>query len=234
MLSKTVKCYIGKGKHYYLTVVLSLSLTMAMVFCAFSIIDTIYLKPLPYAQSEEIYVVEGLIDYEGSITEATNPPALLHLKNNSNLIDSMSMYFSLGTQKLYDLPARPEVPVFFTSPDFFKLIGVEPLLGRFFDDRERSGNRQTSVILSYKVWQEYFEKSTSIVNKKIVLDNKSYTVIGVTPDDWVIPEKPGAANGVWLPQDMSVYQVESFGGYSTYFAAFARLKSGVSLEEAEE
>lgn len=219
-----------KSKSYYATIVVSLSFTLAVMFSVFGIVDAVYLKPLPYSQSESLHRLDGNVTYQGSVQVATNPPALLNIKNNSHSIESMGLYFSLGTQKRMDRNDRLPVEVFFGSPDLFKVLGVTPHIGRFFDARESTGNNQPSAVLSYKVWQQQFGSKVDIVGSSINLDNKVYTIVGVTPDNWALPEYSGVSNAVWLPLDMSSRDVKQFAGFSDAFAAIVKLKPDVTPE----
>jgi len=226
MISQSVKQAIKKAKHYYLTLILSLSLTLSMVFTVFSIVDAIFLQPLPYSDADEIYHVKGLIDYEGKLQDGTNPPGLFHVKVHSNQIDEMAIYFTLGEQKVYSLPSRPDTPVFFASPDFFTLLQVEPKLGRFFNEQEALGNKQPSAILSFQAWQNLFAGDREIIGKKIQLEQRSYTIVGIAPDHWTLPNFDDVSQAIWLPQDMSDVDPEHYTGFTSSFAALIRPKPG--------
>ncbi len=231
MISQAIKRQINKAKHYYLTVVFSLAFTLAMVFSVFSIVDAVYLQPLPYSESEEIHYVEGMIDYQGTVQASSNPPGLFHVKKTSTLMEEMAIYMTFGSQKIYSFTERPEIPVYFASPDFFKLINVDPLLGRFFNEQENSGNKQPSAILSYQAWQTFYSGKPDIIGEKIQLEQKSYTIVGVTPDNWVLPNFNDVAEAIWLPQDMSAFDAERYTGFTQSFSSLIRLKPDVTVEQ---
>lgn len=223
-----------KAKHYYLTIIFTLSLTLSLVFSVFSIIDTIYLKPLPYSKPSELYKLEGLITYQGATQTAVNPVGLFHVKDNSQLIQEMAIYMSLGKQKIYSIADRPEIPIFFASPDFFKLVKAEPELGRFFNDLEKTGNKQPSAILSYEAWHQFYDGSSDILGQKIHLDQKSYTVIGITPKGWVLPNMTGVAGGIWLPLDMGGVNPRQYKGFTSNFGSIVRISKEVPLNKLKE
>ncbi|WP_299493951.1 ABC transporter permease [uncultured Shewanella sp.] len=193
---------IFKAKQYYATVVLSLTLTLAMVFVVFSIVDTVLLKALPYGDSDNLYVYEGNFLYSGNRGAGTNSKNLLDVKETSQGIADIALYFSWSDYKLLELPSRPDVPVFFGSSNLFEVLKVEPVLGRFFDDREQLGNKQPSAILSFGAWQKYFAGDENIIGKSIQLNERRFTVIGVTSDHWSLPDDDEISEGIWLPLDM--------------------------------
>ena len=231
MISTALKRQISKAKHYYLTVVFSLALTLAMVFSVFSIVDSVYLQPLPYDEADGIYQVEGMINYQGKEQVGSNPPALFHVKKNSTLLEQMAIYMTFGEEKIYSFADRPDVPVYYASPDFFTLLKVKPVLGRFFNEQEATGNKQPSAVLSYQAWQTFYDGSEQIIGQKIQLEQKSYTIVGIAPDNWVLPNKTTVAEGIWLPQDIDA---ERFTGFTDSFGSLVRFKPGVTVEEVEQ
>lgn len=231
MISLAVKRQLKKAKHYYLTIVLSLAFTLAMVFSVFSIVDAVYLKPLPYGHADHIYHINGLIDFQGKEERGSNPPGLFYVKKHSSLIAEMAIYLTFGEQKIYSLSERPNVPVYFTSPDFFKLIQTKPFLGRFFNEQEKLGNKQPSAVLSYQAWQKFFNGNVDIIGKKVQLEQRSYTIVGVAPDNWTLPNFNDVSESIWLPQDMSRFDPERYTGFTSNFSALARFKPGVSIEQ---
>jgi hypothetical protein len=62
---------LKKAKHYYFTVILSPTLTLTAVLSVFSIVDTVYVKPLPYGNADNIYQIGGMVNLEGKIATST-------------------------------------------------------------------------------------------------------------------------------------------------------------------
>lgn len=80
------------------------------------------------------------------------------------------------------------------QPNFFQMIGVEPVLGRTFRSREDVGNHV--VVLSYALWQRRFDSATGIVGRNITLEGELYRVIGVLPRDFTWNNHE---TDVWVP-----------------------------------
>jgi len=80
------------------------------------------------------------------------------------------------------------------KPNFFQMIGVEPVLGRAFRKGEDSGDHV--VILSYRLWQRRFGRATSAVGRSITLEGEPYRVIGILPADFTWND--GEAD-IWMP-----------------------------------
>ena len=79
---------------------------------------------------------------------------------------------------------------------------MEPELGRLFNDSEMLGANQYSLILGYRVWKQQYLGDKNIIGKKIQLNQRRFTVIGVLPDNLVLPEYKNINQAMWLPLDM--------------------------------
>mgnify|MGYP000211995812 CR=1 FL=1 len=226
---------LTRAYQYYLTVMLSLVLTLTMVFSVFSILDVSYLQLLPYGESEQLYVVDGQMEYHGAMFAGSNSQNLLTLQQNSGIFSKLAIYFSWTTYKLYDQPTRPEVPVYLASHNFFDVLQTKPVLGRFFNEQEAFGNHQPSAVLSYRVWQRDFGGDPDVIGQSIQLNQRRFTIIGVTSDNWVLPQQTNASAAIWLPLDMDEQlNPRIFGGYSSSIKALGRLQAGLNTEVAGE
>lgn len=226
---------VARARHYYLTVVGSLMLLLSMVFVVFSLISVVYWQGLPYKDSEKLYWLEGTLAYQGSTTLGTNPNNLRYVGSNSRSLAEWAGYYSWSDYKLTGLTERPSVPVMMASHNVFDVLGTTAQLGRLFSALEAEGNQQPSAVLSDAVWRRYFAADPAIVGKKIQLNQRSFTIIGVTQPDLVLPQNPLAAELVWLPFDMDEqFSVQQFAGYAGGLKAVVRLNDQVTAVQAEQ
>jgi putative ABC transport system permease protein len=226
---------VARARHYYLTVVGSLMLLLTMVFVVFSLIAVVYWQSLPYKDSAHLYWLEGTLAYQGSTTTGTNPNNLRYVGNNSRSLSAWAGYYSWSDYKLTGLTERPSVPVFMASHNVFEVLGTSAQLGRLFSALEAEGNQQPSAVLSDAVWRRYFAADPEIVGKKLQLNQRSFTIVGVTAADLVLPQNPLAAEAIWLPFDMDEqFSVQQFAGYAGGLKAVVRLNDAVSAKQAEQ
>ncbi|HEY0924515.1 ABC transporter permease [Rheinheimera pacifica] len=224
-----------QARQYYLTVIISLVFTLTLLFSVLSLVNITFFAPLPYKNDQELYHIGAELNYQGALHQSSNVQTLFDLQQQSQLIEHMAVYFSFQTEyKLLDQPTRPKVPVLFGAHDIFDVMGVEPLLGRLFNEQELVGNKQPSVVLSQAVWQQYYQGRSDIVGQTIQLNQRQFTVIGVLKQVLEIPNFNDAHEAIWLPLDMDEFvDIRTFSGYSSGFAALGRLKPGVSQQEAD-
>ncbi len=124
-----------------------------------------------------------------------------------------------------------------TSANYFDVLGVQPILGRGFlpAEDEKPGGAPVAVI-SYRLWQTHFGKNPNIVGQTIELNQRPYTIVGVTPAVFQ-GSQTGVRTEIWVPIMMEE-QLNPLGNllhdhHQFWLLAFGRLKPGVLLEQAQ-
>ncbi|HEY1528470.1 MAG TPA: ABC transporter permease [Candidatus Angelobacter sp.] len=124
------------------------------------------------------------------------------------------------------------------SGNYFQVLGIRPLLGRFFaPEEDRNPLSDPVSVISYGLWQRRYGGDPKIIGKTQVLNNRTFTIIGVAPKDF-IGTFTGYAIDIWTP--MMMEQAFYPGGDRTkdrenfWLEGFARLKPGVSMQQAQE
>jgi predicted permease len=120
------------------------------------------------------------------------------------------------------------------TASMFPTLGVSPLMGRTFTQREDESSQQVAL-LSYQTWQSRFHGDPHILGQKVLLDRKPYEVIGVMPREFEFPLVPGHLNRseLWVPMSFTQTElVQGAGAWSYYL--IGRLDSSVSPEQAQQ
>ena len=126
-------------------------------------------------------------------------------------------------------PARgdPEqVRAFQVSPGYFDLLGVRPLLGRWFAEDEVDGKQEKVVILSHALWDRRYGRDPAILGKSVVVAEESYVVVGVMPHDFISPSGPSCG-----PRSPSCPASARIAARATS-ASSAASAAGVALDDA--
>src|SRR5208282_4712578 len=110
----------------------------------------------------------------------------------------------------------------------FSLLGVRPVAGRTFLPGEDSPGSAPVAILTEALWKRRYGGDPSVVGKGVTLDGKAYTVVGVLPAAFVIPDEFKIAHALWVP----VAESETGAGPFRIFRVIGRLKPGVSVGTA--
>jgi predicted permease len=205
--------------------VLTLALGIGANTAIFSVIDAVLLEPLPFRAPDRLV----------RIFSDRRTPALLPV-NGDDYFDWVGENRTFEQMTLYTAPqnfnasgaGEPEtVSVVNAEANFFRVIGVQPELGRAFADGEDKPGNHHVAILSYAFWQRHFRATPDAMGQKISLNFEAYTVVGVMPRTYNYPERVD----IWIPQEMSLDRLGRRGNYS--FRVLARLKPGVTLAEAQ-
>ncbi|HJT87205.1 MAG TPA: ABC transporter permease, partial [Bryobacteraceae bacterium] len=114
------------------------------------------------------------------------------------------------------------------SSDWFDVLGARPILGRAFNEREDQPNANRVAVLSYSTWTGTFGGDPSIVHRAVELDRLPYRVLGVMGPDFDWPQR----SDLWIPLALPPAAFEAKNRFSENLFAIARLRPGVSPEQA--
>ena len=114
------------------------------------------------------------------------------------------------------------------APSLFVALGVHPILGRTFTEEEAEIDHPAHVmVLSYRLWQRRFGGDAGVLGKQVRLSGDNMTIIGVMPPDFQYPIEE---TEYWVPLGINRFQLQ---GSARFFTVAARLKSGVSVQQAQ-
>jgi putative ABC transport system permease protein len=208
---------------FTLVAVLTLALGIGANTALFSVINAVFLNPLPFPEPER--VVSLYETYEPGKTTAVSYPNLQDWREQNSVLEGMAAYvegaFNL---RVGDSPQR--LQGLRVEANYFDVLGVGPQLGRTFLRGEDEAGRENVVVLSDALWRAGFGADPNIVDKAIPLNGKQYTVVGVMPP--AISALSGTQ--VWAPLVFPEGEKAARGSHGYYVVG--RLKRGVNLEVA--
>ena len=214
--------------------VLIIALGIGANVALFTLVYRIILNPLPYRDPARLVTI---YEHESS---GSNPHSYLPVamgtffewQRASQSVAEMAM---ISPFQNYNVSAEggklPEkIDAGMCSWNFFSVLGVSPAIGRSFGPSDDRSSSESTVILSAPFWHRRYDSDPAIVGKKIWLDAKPYTVIGVMPDTFVYTGAFGGnTDQVWTPiaHEMPPMMLETFEDHETIVVA--RLQSGTTL-----
>jgi predicted permease len=224
---------LRKSPGFTLTAVLMLSLAICANSTVFSWIDGTMLHPIPAAHDtgDIVSVMRG----QWNVSPA---PPLSYLdyrdmRDQNHSFSGMLAYHH-DWLTLTGAGLTPErIYVANVSANYFDLLGVQPLLGRFFQPQEEAQEGGVPfVVLSYSLWKNRFNGDPSIIGKPIEIARHSGTIIGVAPEAF-IGAMPGIRQDAWLPFDPIGTDHWRITHRSAYFLnVLGRLRPGVTRDQA--
>jgi putative ABC transport system permease protein len=216
-----------------LTVLALLSLTLGIGAntAIFTIIESVLLRPLPYAHADRLVFIGPPGDKPGS--EATSWLNYRDIAAQSKLLQYAAGY-SEDVSVVEGKDGSQSVVAPRVTTNLFSMLGAHPLLGRTFTDAEGQTGGPSVVLLSEGLWRQTFAADPGIVGKVVKIGGTPHTVIGVMPTSFHFPEGmgPDLQKGVWLPVQPSGEMLKDRGYH--FFEVLADLRPGVSIVQAQQ
>ena len=207
--------------------VLTLALGIGATTAIFTVFNAVLLRPLPYSDpSRLVYISENLGPKYG-VSAYMSYKEFTALRDQNRTLSAIAGYmFSFAN--LAGEGKAQHLIYGLASTSFFSLLQVHPALGRLFLPQEDHRGGPLVTILSHGLWANHFHSDPHIVGKSITLDGKSYTVVGVLPPGFVVPEQDPVDYQLWIPLAIR----EDAPGPVQLAKAVGRLRPGVSLASA--
>jgi putative ABC transport system permease protein len=214
-----------------LLAVLSLTLGIGANTAIFTIIESVLLRPLPYAHADRLVFIGPPADKPGS--EATSWLNYRDIAAQSKLLEYAAGY-SEDVSVVEGKDGSQSVVAPRVTTNLFSMLGARPLLGRTFTDAEGQTSGPPVVLLSEGLWRQTFGADRGIVGKQVKIGGTPHTVIGVMPTSFHFPEGmgPDLQKGVWLPVQPSGEMLKDRGYH--FFNVVADLRPGVSMVQAQQ
>jgi putative ABC transport system permease protein len=211
--------------------IVTLALGVGANTAIFTVIDSVLLRPLPYADS-------GALVSIGSKTEkpsfaATSWLNFADIRSQSKLLENVAGYNEdvsvLSKRDMSMSIVAPRV-----TPSLFAMLGRAPLLGRTFNEADGVAGGSPVVILSEGLWRESFHADPHIVGQVVTISNKPHTVVGVMPASFRFPEQmgPELRKGVWLPLQPTSEMLKDRGYH--FFQVVGKLRPGVTAVQEQK
>jgi predicted permease len=211
-----------KSPGFTIVAIAALALGIGANTGIFSVVDKVLLEPLPYPQPDRL--VKLTRKFPQGTGDSISIPKYMAWRQN-NVFSAMALYdqsspgFNLSTSD------RPEqVKGVHVSADYFEVFGINPVMGRSFTASEDFPNGPKTAIIAYSLWKSRFGADPRILGKRIILNGDPYTVVGLMPRNFVAD--PPA--DIWIPLQADPNSTNQ----GHYLSAAARLKPGVSIEQA--
>jgi len=217
---------LGRTRAFTAAAVLSLALGIGATTAVFSIADTVYLRPLPYADADRLVWVA--IRYGG--LEFLASPDYVEWRRDNRVFQALgATQASFMTTMVLGGPDPAEVHAAKVSASFLDVFAVAPALGRTFKPKEELPNGPKAVLLTNQFWRDHFHGRRDVAGSIVTLDAQPYTVIGVLPQSFIYPVDAK----IDLLTTLTVDPTASHRDRTMYtWAVFGRLKPGVTMAQA--
>ncbi|MFN2531302.1 MAG: ABC transporter permease [Pyrinomonadaceae bacterium] len=208
-------------------VILALALGIGANTAIFSVINAVLLRPLPYDESDRLVFLSETSRVMPEIS--VSYPNFTDWRKQNHVFEKIGVY----NRNSYNLTGSGEAERILTaqaSADLFAALRVQPLIGRLYTNEEDKPGGTPVVVLSYALWQRRFGGQQNILSQQLTLNGKSYTVIGVMPQNFQYPSRVE----MWVPVgQLSGDESWQHRGNHPGLYGIARLKPGVTVAAAQ-
>ena len=216
---------------FTLVAVFLIALGIGATTAIFSVVDTVLLKPLNFADSDQLMKLGELNPQTGSAATELSFPNLSDVQQHSNSFEEIAAYHSDSYVIEFDgAPSR--VTGTTVSSNLFSLLRAKTALGRTFLPQEDAPGADTTMVVSHEFWQRHFPGQT-LAGQRVSIDSTPYTIVGVMPADFQFPD---AQTEMWvaLGSEGTAAGMDSYyRNRSVHFLnAIGRLKPGVTQSQA--
>ena len=213
---------------FAMTVVLTLALGVGVATAVFCVIDTVILRPLPYAHPERIVSIQSIS--RSGYTQPASWPSFRDERAQAHAFTALAGYNDFFKATVETPSSGPVLlDTIHSTDNFFQVFGVQPLLGRTYLPGEEQDGKNEIVVLSYDVWQSYFGGDRKILNQAVKMDGRAYTIVGVMPAGFRYPLS--MRNVIYTPRLIDKPWMQNRGSH--WMRTVARVKDGVTIELAQ-
>ena len=197
--------------------VLTLGLGIGVNTAIFSVINSVLLRPLPYADPSR------LLTFRSNQSAPDLSDVEVQTKTLSKLggMVSQPLAYTAGTEPI-------QIEVGQVTGGYFDTLGVKPALGRYIGSEDDKNGAPYVVVLGHTLWTRDFHADPQIIGRTMPLSGNVYTIIGVMPASFVSPRDNTEA---WTPVHVSNPVAANFRGVH-FLRTYARLAPDVTLEQA--
>jgi putative ABC transport system permease protein len=191
----------------------------------FSLANAVVFNPYPFPQQDRIVLLLGV--HSSGQNHSTGYRDFLDWREQSASYEEMAIAPNSYSVTLTGNGEPERLQGFSASSGIFKVLGVQPFLGRTFTAEEDRPGAPRVAVLSYPAWKRLFAGSPNVLNRSMILDGNSHTILGILPESVVFPGL-GPCD-FWAP----LREDPARGRYQHQYGVLARLKPGVSQRSAQ-
>ena len=213
-----------KQPGFTLVAVLTLAIGIGANTAIFSLVNSILLRPLPFREPDRIVRLIQASPKLGLTTWGVSQADFAAYREQNRSFESIALY----TNSAINLTGAGEperLPTSNVTADFFKVFGVNPVLGRTFAEGEDAAGKNTVCVISHAFWQRRFGGDPNIVGRMLNLSNNPTQIVGVMPAEFKYPR---LETDLWIPLAHDPKRTNPY-----FYSVVGRLKPGLQVTQAQ-
>ena len=206
--------------------ILTLALGVGANTAIFSVIQAVLLHPLGVQDPERVASFHGRYTALNLPMIGVSAPDFQDAQSMHDLVDKAAMVQNASFNATFDGRTQ-HLRAARVSQPWFQVFGAEPILGRTFLTEEDQKGAERVIVLSYAAWQRMFGGQHDAIDKKILLDDQSYRVVGVMRSDFAWPK----GVELWTPMGLAPTDFAANNRFNESYGSVVRLKPGATVTQ---
>ncbi|HKV40525.1 MAG TPA: ABC transporter permease [Blastocatellia bacterium] len=210
--------------------ILALALGIGATSAIFTVVNTVLLRKLPYADPDRIVNIAYLSPGRGFDSAGDSYSGFVRMRDDNQVFESLAGYTNESLTLVGGAEPEQLTAIRFSGP-LFHLLGVNPIKGRdFLPEEDKPGGADVAII-SYALWQRRFASDPAIIGKPVTMTGSQVRIVGVMPPDFRFPDQDV---DVWVPRvfEPSRFTPEQVHSILGYIFEVGRLKKEIDLRQA--
>ncbi len=205
-----------KNPGFSVATILTLALAIGASTAIFSIVDAVLLRALPYPNPDRIVSIweKTASGHRANVSD----PDFDDFQTQNKTLEALAIYSGNQLASVTGGTEPVRLNVSAVSPDFFRVLGVQPILGHIFE-------KPNTAVISFSYWQKYFAATSDLSQLHLRIDGDVYPVAGVMPPAFDFP----AEASIWIPSDVFP---KSSSRTAHNWHCLGRLKRGITISQA--
>ncbi len=211
---------------FTIVTILTLALGVGANTAIFSVIQAVLLHPSGVQDPERVASFHAKYTQLNLPSIGVSAPDFQDAQSMHGLVDTAAMVQAASFNATFDGRTQ-HLRAARVSQQWFQVFGAEPILGRTFLPEEDQKGAERVIVLSYAAWQRMFGGQHDVVDKKVLLDDQSYRVIGVMRSDFAWPK----GVELWTPLGLEPTAFAANNRFNESYGSVVKLKPGVTVAQ---
>ena len=221
---------LAKKPSFTLVAIITLALGIGANTAIFSVVNAVLLRALPFPHSERLVVLFETSKEVPAMNVAY--PNYLDWRAQQTVFEDLAAFMPAGGILTGD--GEPErVTGRWVTASFFPTLGIQPHIGRFFDEAEDQVGAERVIVISYGLWQRRFGGDPQVVGRSVRYNSESWTVVGVMPAGFDFYGTANPNNDFCMPLGRLNDQAYMHNRHAHTVTVAGRLRAGAGIEQAE-
>ena len=213
-----------------LLAVLTLALGIGSNTALFTVVESVLLRPLPYAHADRLTYIGPRQDPPAFTT--TSWLNYRDIRDQAQTFESVAAYLP-NLSVIQDAEGSKDVVAVQVTPNLFPMLGVQPLLGRVFTKAEGAGHGPQVAILTESLWRQQFHADRGVIGQTVKIGGIPHTIVGVMPAVLRFPDSGTSEmkDGLWTPLQPSALMLQNRNW--NFVGIVGKLRAGVTLTQGQ-